>query len=99
MRGVRSTLVTKASNKTMREAIAEFSESAAARKAEASDAVKRAGDRASDQASHIAAEARATADRGVDSLSDYVVNNPLAALAIAAGAGFILAHLMRGDRR
>jgi ElaB/YqjD/DUF883 family membrane-anchored ribosome-binding protein len=35
----------------------------------------------------------------VDSLSDYVVNNPLAALAIAAGAGFILAHLMRGDRR
>jgi len=67
----------------IRAALAEVSDSAAARRDEAAEAVK---------------QARATADRGVESLSETVVKNPLAALAIAAGAGFILAHLTRGER-
>jgi ElaB/YqjD/DUF883 family membrane-anchored ribosome-binding protein len=83
----------------LRTALAEFSDSAAERRDGARDAVRKAGGRAAEQASHIAAEARATADRGVDSLSESVVKNPLAALAIAAGVGFILAHLTsRSDR-
>ncbi len=57
-----------------------------------------AGARAADQAGHVASEARATADRGVETLSETVAKNPLAALAIAAGFGFILAHLTRSDR-
>lgn len=82
----------------IRAALAEFSETAAARRDEAADAMKQAGARAADQAGHVAAEARATADRGVETISDTVAKNPLAALAIAAGFGFILAHLTRSDR-
>jgi len=82
----------------IRKALAEFSDTAAARRDTATEAVKKAGMRAADQASHVATEARATADRGVETLSESVSRNPLAALAIAAGFGFILAHLTRGDR-
>ena len=83
----------------IRAALAEFSDTAADRRDEARDAVRKASGRAADQASHLAAEARATADRSVDTLSESVVKNPLAALAIAAGVGFILAHLTsRSDR-
>jgi ElaB/YqjD/DUF883 family membrane-anchored ribosome-binding protein len=82
----------------IRAALAEFSESAAARRDDATEAVRHAGARAADQAGHLASEARATADRGVETLSDSVAKNPLAALAIAAGFGFILAHLTRSDR-
>jgi ElaB/YqjD/DUF883 family membrane-anchored ribosome-binding protein len=82
----------------IRAALAEFSDTAAARRNEATEALKKAGLRAADQAGHVASEARATADRGMETLSDSVARNPLAALAIAAGFGFILAHLTRGDR-
>ena len=82
----------------IRAALAEFSETAAERRGEAAEAVKKAGARAADQAGHVASQARASADRGVETLSDSVAKNPLAALAIAAGLGFILAHLTRSDR-
>lgn len=82
----------------IREALAEFSDAAAARKADATEAVKKAGGRAADQASAMAAEARASADKSLTGLSEQVAANPLAALAIAAGAGFILAHLTRPGR-
>ncbi|PPQ38508.1 hypothetical protein SAMN06265338_10695 [Rhodoblastus acidophilus] len=84
--------------RAIRAALAEFSDAAATRKTEATEAVRKAGSRAADQAGALASDARASADRGVQRLSDSVVANPLAALAIAAGIGFILAHLTRAER-
>jgi ElaB/YqjD/DUF883 family membrane-anchored ribosome-binding protein len=82
----------------IRAALAEFSDNAAARKTDAAGAMRKAGQRAADQAGHLAADARASADRSVDSLSEQVAANPIAALAIAAGVGFILAQLTRLGR-
>ncbi|RAI21932.1 hypothetical protein CH337_06365 [Rhodoblastus acidophilus] len=81
----------------LRAALAEVASAASDRKEDAAEAVRRAGARAFDRFDDLADDAKTYADQGASILSKSVASNPLAALALAAGAGFLLAQLSRGE--
>ncbi|MBR0654395.1 hypothetical protein [Plastoroseomonas arctica] len=60
-----------------------------------SDRVSPAVSRIVDRAENVAGDAAATVREQANRLSDTVQERPIAALAVAAIAGFITAHLLR----
>lgn len=91
---------------TVREAVAtiktsleEFSRAAAESRDTAASAVKKLGADTADQLGGISGEAKDRVSRGAENVAKQVSENPLQALAIAAGAGFLLGMVARGGPR
>lgn len=89
----------RAAIESIRKATEDFAARAGVSKGEAIDAVRNAGQAAMNSFGTVAGEARAVTESGLDSIGKQVVRNPLAALAIAAGAGLLLGLLSRSDTR
>jgi ElaB/YqjD/DUF883 family membrane-anchored ribosome-binding protein len=69
------------------------------KKAELVDIFKLAGGRTGDQLNGIADEMRASGDHALTMVARTVSNNPLTAVAIAAGAGMLIGMMSAGGRR
>jgi len=85
--------------KALKAAMEDFAKTAAESRDTAASAVKKAGASATDQITALSGNAQDYADRGAVSLAKSVAANPLAALALAVGAGFLIGLATRGDRK
>lgn len=82
--------------KAFRACVDDFSKLAAHGGDAASTAMRQAGAEAVGQLGALSDDAQTRMSRGLGGLTEKAAANPLAALAIAAGAGFVLANAIRG---
>jgi ElaB/YqjD/DUF883 family membrane-anchored ribosome-binding protein len=84
---------------SIRSEVDEFTRFVAQKKDEIADILKVAGGRTGDQLNGIAKEMRASGDHGVAMVARTVSENPLTAVALAAGTGMLIGRMSRGGRR
>lgn len=84
---------------TIKSSIGDFTQAAADTRDTATSAVKKLGSDTADQLNGLSTEAQYHASRGVDSVSKSISANPILALSIAAGAGFLFGMAARSGRR
>jgi ElaB/YqjD/DUF883 family membrane-anchored ribosome-binding protein len=77
----------------------DFTRFVADKKREVGEIFKVAGGRAGEELNGIASEMRASGDHGLAMVARTVSNNPLTAVAIAAGAGLLIGMMSAGGRR
>lgn len=85
--------------KAIRACVEDFAKLAAAGRESASEAMRQAGAEAAGGLGALSEDAQDRLDRGAAELSRMAAAHPLAALAIAAGAGFLLARAARGGAK
>ncbi|MBB4198949.1 hypothetical protein CCR94_15690 [Rhodoblastus sphagnicola] len=85
--------------KTIKASIDDFSKVAAEGRDTAASAAKKAAADATGQLNDLSDGAQDYMGRGAAHMARSVATNPFAALAIAAGAGFLFGLATRGDRR
>jgi ElaB/YqjD/DUF883 family membrane-anchored ribosome-binding protein len=84
---------------TMKAELDEFSRAAAQTRNTATSAVKKLGADTGDQLNELSNNAQDQVHRGAQSVAKSVAANPLSALAIAAGAGYIFGLATRAGWR
>ena len=87
------------SAKAIKAALDSASRAAAESRDAVAAAVKQAGAAAADQLNALSDSAQEHAGHSAANLTNSVSANPIAALAIAAGAGFVFGLALRGGRR
>ncbi|TBW40385.1 hypothetical protein EYW49_04160 [Siculibacillus lacustris] len=83
----------------IRQAADAFAAQAGVKSDEAVAAARAAGTATIDGIGAVAGDARALTENGIDAIGRSVARNPVAALAIAAGAGLLLGWMTRSDAR
>ena len=84
-----------ATTRTTTDKAHEAVDKAAAGAHKAVDSTAQASSKAADAVSQKAARLRETEEELVGKARDYISKNPLAAVGIAAGAGFLISRLLR----
>jgi len=92
-------LTIKEAANAIKSSIDDFSKAATESRDAAASAVKKAGANAADQLAALTDDAQHSVGRSVVNLTKSISTNPLAALAIAAGAGFLFGLAARGVRK
>jgi ElaB/YqjD/DUF883 family membrane-anchored ribosome-binding protein len=85
--------------RALKGAIEDFAKTAAESSDTAASAVKKAGASANDQLTALSGDAQDYAERGAVSVAKSVAANPLLALGLAVGAGFLIGLATSGVRK
>lgn len=84
---------------SIRKAADEFAERAGVTTDDAANAARQVANATAQGLGNLAGEARVLGESGLEAIGKSVNRNPVAALAIAAGAGLVLGLLSRSDSK